>query len=165
MAWRGQISSMQSIYLLEASRRAPEVSFITTDPGIVETGIGRDAKHFMLRLSLAVSKTLLRFMMTSPDDSGERHMFMATSAMFRPRRNGGGIDGVPLATGLVGAASIQGDEGGGAYSLGVQCDPEVERTKKIMDGLISDGSAQMVLDKTMADFRMLTGSDIILGHD
>jgi hypothetical protein len=115
--WRDQLSSIQTLLLEEFSQLAPTVSFIHSLPGIVKGGINRDAEGFSLKLIILISRYLLEpFLQVPPDECGERHMFLATSAVFKPAQGSVEAAGVLVPEGEGPVIGTDGETGSGAYS-------------------------------------------------
>ncbi|KAF2965220.1 hypothetical protein GQX73_g8356 [Xylaria multiplex] len=161
MKWRDQVASVATLMLEEAQRRAPDVAFVHTVPGVVESGIMRDVQP-TLRLSIiiGISRLLAPLINVPPTECGERHIFVATSAAFAPG-DGMGHAGVPL-DGIPPVASrgTNGRTGSGMYSLSQKNDPATPKTEEVLRRLREDGTAQKVWDSIVADFKRITGSEV-----
>ncbi|KAI0536702.1 putative short-chain dehydrogenases/reductase [Xylaria digitata] len=160
MKWRDQIASIATLMLEEAQRRAPDVAFIHTVPGVVESGIMRDVQP-TLRLSIiiSISRLLAPLINVPPTECGERHVFVATSAAFAPRE-GMGYAGVPLdGASSVASRGTNGRTRSGVYSLSQKNDPASPKTEEVLRRFREDGTAQKVWDSVVADFQRTTGSE------
>lgn len=76
-------TTMTSLMVKEFALRYPSVTFIHTYPGIVKSGIAREAGP-VLRHIITAAMFLGRLWMVSKQESGERHLFAATSDKFAP---------------------------------------------------------------------------------
>ncbi|KAI0102972.1 putative short-chain dehydrogenases/reductase [Nemania sp. FL0031] len=163
---RNQVASIGTLMLEEAQRRAPDVAFVHTVPGVVESGIMRDVQPTLhLSIIIGVSRLLAPFINVPPAECGERHVFVATSAAFVPHTPGtdaGGSQGVPL-DGLVleTARGTDGKAGSGVYSLGPKDDPATPKVEKVLRQFREDGTAAKVWDAISADFMRITGRELI----
>ncbi|KAI8944846.1 putative short-chain dehydrogenases/reductase [Xylaria longipes] len=159
--WRDQLASIATLMIEEAQRRAPDVAFVHTVPGVVESGIMRDVQP-TLRLSIiiGISKLLAPLINTPPAESGERHVFAATSAAFAPGR-GTGHAGVPLdGTALETSRGTDGRTGSGVYSVSPKVDPASPKVEDVLRRFREDGTAAKVYDSVSADFKRITGSEV-----
>ncbi|PYH93973.1 hypothetical protein BO71DRAFT_380326 [Aspergillus ellipticus CBS 707.79] len=141
--WRNQMASIQSLLLAQVSQRAPEVSFVHTVPGIVRGGIMRDAETNVVLVAL--TKLLMPFLETPPGECGERHVFLATSAVYQ----GGGV-GVPADGVGVGSATS-----GGLYSVDNKGEASTGPVK-VLDGFRVDGTAEKVWEGVVRDMERIT---------
>ncbi|KAM0262625.1 hypothetical protein ACHAQJ_001670 [Trichoderma viride] len=55
LQFRDQLASVMTLALEQLSEEAPDVSFVHTCPGVVDSGIARDAEGFSLKVMLLVS--------------------------------------------------------------------------------------------------------------
>ncbi|KAI0453593.1 putative short-chain dehydrogenases/reductase [Xylaria acuta] len=164
MRWRNQVASIGTLLLEEARRRAPDVAFVHTVPGVVESGIMRDVRKSTLRLAvlIGVSRLLAPFVNVPPAECGERHVFAATSAAFAPAEGGAGrAAGVPLdgVLSLETARGTDGRTGSGVYSLSQKVDPASPKVEEVLRRFREDGTAGKVWDSVAADFKRITGSE------
>ena len=146
---------------------APEVSFIHDFPGGVKSGIGRDIEGLGMTLFFGFLTFLLPLISVPTAESGERHCFLATSAMY-PRAAaaaaaGGkeGADGIPLPPGAAVAAGVDGKPGSGGYAIDLDnesCGPKIAT---LMGKMKDDGTLDKVWEQTMEEFRKITGTDSV----
>lgn len=144
------------------AKRAPEVSFIHTVPGVVKSGILRDAEGTGMAIRIAISKLLMPLIATSPAESGERHAFVATSAVYPPgQQTSTSCIGVPL-QGLMTARGTDGKEGSGVYSISNKCEVASQKVEELLATFRKDGTAKKVWDYFAADFKRIMGVDVPL---
>lgn len=161
--WRDQLASMQTLLLEEAGRRAPDVGFVHDVPGVVKSGILRDANGFRINLVIAIASLLAPLINTPPDECGERHLFFATSAMYTPREAAAGAAaGVPLVAGLVVARGSNGQAGGGVYSIDNKGESAPPRVEQLLAGFREDGTAKAVWNLVTEDMKRITGSEAMV---
>ncbi|EXJ81055.1 hypothetical protein A1O3_07343 [Capronia epimyces CBS 606.96] len=160
MQWRNQIASIETLLLEEAMRRAPDVSFIHDVPGVVKSGIQREAKGLRMTILIAISRLLAPLIETPPLESGERHLFLATSARYPPGRNEAAVAGVSLHRSLVLARGTLGREGSGVYSLGAKCESAPAKVETLLAEFRESGTAQKVWDSVADDFKKITGTEV-----
>ncbi|KAI0145166.1 putative short-chain dehydrogenases/reductase [Xylariaceae sp. FL1272] len=159
--WRDQLASISTLLLEELQQRAPTVAFVHTVPGVVESGIMRDVKpNFRLSVIIGISRLLKPFINTPPAESGERHTFAATSAMFAPAEVGKGHAGVPSDFTIGSAAhGTNGQSGSGMYSIGVKNEAAPSKVVEVLTQFHQDGTADKVWEHFMSDFKRITGTE------
>ncbi|KAL4902333.1 hypothetical protein BDW74DRAFT_186876 [Aspergillus multicolor] len=111
----GHHASLMNNFFLEGMAQInPGTSFLHAYPSGVDTGILRDVPGG--RVSRAVLRAVLKPFMLGVEESGERHLFAATSARFSARnKNGDGDgDGNENGEGEV-AIGSDGSQGSGCY--------------------------------------------------
>jgi hypothetical protein len=157
---RDQVASMGTLILEEAAKRAPDVSFIHDVPGIVKSGISRDAEGLKMQLIVAVTSFLLGpFLQTPVAECGERHVFLATSAKFLPRTNPRISAGVGMDESLSAARGTDGKPGTGVYSVDNKGESAPSRVETLLAQFREEGTAQKVIDYLFSDFRRITGTE------
>lgn len=152
---------MTDLTLEAIAQQAPEVSFIQDYPGAVKSGIGREANSLFVRIVSWILVLIGPLVYIPTLEAGERHLFFATSAKYPPRSEAETGDGVPVPSGVGVADGIDGEPGSGVYS--VHCDGESVGSKvmQILRGLREEGLSQRVWDHTRAEFRRITGSEVL----
>jgi len=110
---RGHSSSILTLIHAHFAQQAPTVSFIHDFPGNVKSGIARGTTGLVWGV-LAVLELLGQWIYIPEQESGERHLFFATSARFPAKE--GVEEAVPLGEGVGVARGIDGVEGSGVYS-------------------------------------------------
>ena len=135
----------------EFATKNPTVSFVHSYPGTVKTGFAKEsglAIRAMMRLAL-----ILMSPWTTPiGESGERHLYAATSAAYPPKAGEGG--GVEVGGGEVRKGSA-GDIGTGAYLIG--SDGELRANEKLLKDLRSKDAGAKVWAHTMKLFENIRG--------
>lgn len=152
LAQRGHLVSMVTLSLAALAKEAPDVSFIHDYPGAVKSGIGRGAgvAMFMIRTVFTALGPLINIPIT---ESGERHLFLATSAMYPASMGDDTTSGVSLASGLSTARGIGG--GSGVYtvdSAGQSAGPKVE---DLLADFEKDGTADKLWKHTEEEFKRI----------
>lgn len=132
LAMRGHAVSIVTLSMETIAQKAPDVSFVHNFPGQVKSDIGRSFKlkgvPSLLVTFLRLFQPLLSFVYTAPEEVGERHLFLATSARYRPKTESGRHAGVPVPDGVSVAMGIDGEMATGVYSIdsnGEECGPDV----------------------------------------
>jgi hypothetical protein len=114
---RGQVTSMATLSMEMLAEMATGMSFIHNYPGAVNTNLVRGGEGALIWTIAVVFKVLAPLVTISNDESGERHMFLATSARFPPNSNGDANSSVPLEGGVRVSRGTDGKVGSGVYSI------------------------------------------------
>ncbi|TGJ83409.1 hypothetical protein E0Z10_g5351 [Xylaria hypoxylon] len=158
---RDQVASIGTLMLEEAQRRASDVAFIHTVPGVVESGIMRDVQPTLgISIIIGLSRLLRPFISVPPTECGERHVFAATSAAFPPGQ-GTSYAGVPLGgISLKTSRGTNGRTGSGVYSLSQKDEPASSNVEELLRRFREDGTAKIIWDSVAADFKRITGPEV-----
>jgi hypothetical protein len=101
------------------AQQAPTVSFVHEFPDAVYTSLHKNVSGFLaLLISFAIEVVyalLGRWLFVPIEESGERHVFLATSGRYKPRE--GKASGVPLAKEKDCVMGSDGVVGSGTYSV------------------------------------------------
>lgn len=156
LQFRDQLASVMTLALEHLSGEAPDVSFVHTCPGVVDSGISRDAQGFSLKVMLLVSSLFKPLVATPPAECGERHVFAATSRVYSPRKTGPTTssvesEGLPLARGSAG------EIGSGVYSVGPKNEILPDKALLVLKGLREDGTAEKVWRYIIESFESIIG--------
>lgn len=130
----------------------PTVSFVHAYPGVVKTGFAKEAT-FLVRAASQLALTILSPMRVGIDESGERHLYAATSAAYPPKDGEKG--GVDIGDGKVKKGST-GEVGSGAYLLG--SDGEFRANEKVLKELRGRDAGAKIWAHTMKQFEAVKGS-------
>ncbi|KAJ6188547.1 hypothetical protein N7519_003455 [Penicillium mononematosum] len=159
---RGHIVSMTDMALEILAEQAPEVTFINDYPGAVKTGIGRESNTLLTRIMTIVLMIIGPLIYIPIRESGERHLFFATSAKYPPRvRLDAAVEdsaGIPLSEGVEVATGTDGKVGSGVYSIHWSGEHAAPKVVKLLAGLREEGMAQKVWQHTIGEFDRITGS-------
>ncbi|GAD97603.1 short-chain dehydrogenases/reductase, putative [Paecilomyces variotii No. 5] len=158
MKWRDQIASIHTLLLEEIARRAPTISFVHDVPGIVKSGIARDARGLRMSITLAISRLLGSLIETPPEECGEMHVFFATSAAFPPAV--GDAKGVPPNDPLVVGKGSTGKVGSGVYTIDNKGNSASQKVFDVLAKHRDNGTDKQVWDYVVADFKRITGSEV-----
>ena len=136
----------------EMAKENPDISFIHSFPGGVKTGFAKEA-GFVVSAAISLIFTLASPWMVPIRESGERHLYAATSARY-PARSG-------LPTGVsIGSEGVMkgstGEIGGGAYLIG--SGNEFRANEKVLSELRSKGAGPKILEHTLKTFKAVRGS-------
>lgn len=133
-------SLMNNFFLEGLASRHPQTSFLHAYPSGVLTGALREMPGS--RALVVLAKVLLRPFMVPLEESGERHLFAATSGRFLPREAGEG------AAGLEGKLALGSDGARGSGCYWVSWDGEVFPSNKKMDNTRKQGAVEKVWEHT-----------------
>ncbi|KAH8649218.1 putative short-chain dehydrogenases/reductase [Xylariales sp. PMI_506] len=159
MESRYQSASMVTLLLEEAARRAPDVSFIHDYPGFVKSGIMNTIDNpISYVIGNAVAFVTGLFIGISPEESGERHLFLSTSGRYPPGQSDASIVGVAVNGDMSVAKGSNGKAGSGVYTVDERCESGGAQVDAQLDKLREDGTAQKVREHIEADFIRITGS-------
>jgi hypothetical protein len=159
LKFRDQLASVMTLALEHLSEKAPDVSFVHTCPGVVDSGISRDAEGFSLKIMLLVSSLLKPLIATPPAECGERHVFAATSGVYSPRKrepNKSAVEsaGLPLARGSTG------EIGSGVYSVGPKSEILPDKAILALKEFREDGTTEKVWRYVMESFESIIGTSM-----
>lgn len=151
-------ATMTTLSLEAAAREAPQVSFLHNFPGRVSTDLIRgEGEAWFLRVMNVLFRIASPLICMSHEECGQRHSFLATSAMYSPAQSGD-ADGVALRSKQEKARSITGSVGAGVYSIlsdGQSVGPEIEH---LLAKFRSDGYVEHIWANTKADIKQAIGA-------
>ena len=139
--------TMTDFTLEELAKANPTVSFVHGFPGTVKTGFFKESSTLVRAGSTILMDVIIRPWMTSLEESGERHLFAATSRKFVSRN--GEEHGVGFGKGESGKGS-DGELGSGAYLIGST--GEWKGNEKALKELRSQGAGDKIWKHTLETF-------------
>ncbi|EHK47852.1 hypothetical protein TRIATDRAFT_90330 [Trichoderma atroviride IMI 206040] len=157
LVFRDQLASVMTLALERLSEEAPDVSFVHTCPGVVDSGISRDAEGFSLKVMLFVSSLLKPLVSTPPAECGERHVFAATSGVYSPRKRVPNSTAFELA-GLPLSRGSTGEIGSGVYSVGPKSEILPDKAILVLKEFREDGTTEKVWSYIMESFESILGT-------
>lgn len=159
LSFRGHATSMVTLALHNLSKQAPEVSFIHDYPGFVKTGLSRELSGIGPAIAAVVFAPLMAILHIPIDETGERQLYFATSARF-PCQDGEkkDADGVQVGDGIGVATGIDGNPGGGVYSIDYEAEGTSLRVQELMKGFIQDTTADKAWTHFEEECVRVTGS-------
>ncbi|KAI9846295.1 MAG: hypothetical protein M1838_001325 [Thelocarpon superellum] len=160
MQQRSHASSIVTLSLESLAKKAPTVSFIHHFPGPVKTGIARGTTGPVFAVLKAVSAVIGPFIYIPIVETGERHLFVATSARYPPGTvaDKDAAAGVALEDGVAVARGTNGQVGSGVYSTDAMGESADEKVVQLLAGLRTDGLVEKVWDQIEGEFKRITGS-------
>ncbi|KAL2819617.1 hypothetical protein BDW59DRAFT_120478 [Aspergillus cavernicola] len=135
-------SLMGNFFLEGMAQRHVNTSFVHAYPSGVATGLMRDIP--LVPLLIPVLKILLRPFMVPIEESGERHLFAATSERFPPKAHGEGSDVT---------VGSDGTKGSGCYWLSWDGQAFPQNAK--LDRTRGEGAVEKVLQHTEEVFKQV----------
>ncbi len=158
---RGHNVSMTDLMLEQMAQRAPEVSFVHDYPGPVKSGFGRETNGVLMRIAISLFKLVGPLIYIPTKETGERHLFFATSARFPPRSGAeiGDANGTPLPNNVSVAAGTDGEDGSGVYAVNWNGESVGQKSLKVLATLRDKNMAKQVWEHTVAEFERVTGSE------
>ena len=137
----------------ELATKNPTVSFVHSYPGGVKTGFFKES-GFAMRAIVQLAFTLFSPWTLGIDESGERHLYVATSAAYPPQ-TGDEKGGVEIEDGKVKTGSA-GETGSGAYFIG--SDGELKANEKVLKELRGKDAGAKIWAHTVKMFESVRGS-------
>lgn len=137
-------SLMGDFFLESMAQQNPHTSFVHTYPSGVATGVLRELPAG--RVLSAVLTPLLRPFMVPLEESGERHLFVATSGRYPPKAEGENMEGDV-------AVGSDGTKGSGCYW--VSWDGEVFPPNKKLERTRGQSAAEKVVQHTEEVFKQV----------
>jgi NAD(P)-dependent dehydrogenase (short-subunit alcohol dehydrogenase family) len=165
---RGHLCSMITLTLEHFARLAPEVSFIHNYPGFVETPLSQSMKGLTGVLMKSVFRVTSLFTTreyVSLDETGERHVFLATGARFPSKKQTDLAlrDGSALSAGKEVAVGSDGVVGSGVYIIDEICESGDSDVQKVLKTLRVDGTDEKIWEHMEKEFVRITGKTAMPG--
>ena len=159
-AIRGHLTTLISLGLEAVAKMAPEVSFIHDYPGTVDTSLASRMPGFVGVVIRAYIYLAGRWICVPIEESGERHLYLATSARYPPVNDRNGSDPtVPLGKGVDVARGTNGGIGSGVYSVGWDGESSSPIVQKLLAGLRDKGMVEEIWGHTESEFNRITEPD------
>lgn len=138
---RGHLSTVITLGLEAVARSAPEVTFIHDYPGTVDTPLAQ---------RMLADQAVPTVELMPAEESGERHMYLATSARYPPLQTVG--SSLP-SDGIVDVVrGTDGELGSGVYSIGVDGESASRETLELLAGLRRERMADQVWKHTEDEY-------------
>ncbi|KAF1732504.1 Retinol dehydrogenase 11 [Beauveria bassiana] len=151
LARHAHFSSFITLSHAAFATKAPEVSFVHDYPGPVKTGIFRGSTGMTFWLVRAILRVIGPLIYIPSEESGERHLFLATSMAFPAATQKDitrAISGVPLVDGIRVARGIDGREGSGVYSIDQSCESAKQAVVEVLTRMGAEGVQDRVWGHT-----------------
>lgn len=159
---RNHTSTMNTLALAHLTATHPTLSCLHIFPGMVVTkGYGELAEGFYAPfrwLCVYFVFPLLKMVTTTLKESGERHLFHATSARYPPREaREGGSEGLALPSGVEVAKGEDWEVGSGCYLVGPG--GETVGDRKLLDEYRSRDTGKKIWEHTQEVFERVVNRD------
>ena len=126
-------------------------------PGAVKTSLFDRIEGILGVVMRAYIYLLGRWICVPIEESGERHLYLATSARYPPASDSG--SGVPLGDGVDIACGTTGEVGSGVYSVGWDGASASPTVQKLSAGYRDNGIVEKIRRHTESEFEGITGQD------
>ncbi|KAL4928797.1 uncharacterized protein BDV17DRAFT_90747 [Aspergillus undulatus] len=153
---RGHIASLMTLGLEAVSRRASGVTLIHAYPGAVDTPLARQllTAGYEAPIKIPTPEDWL-----SPEESGERNLFLLTSSRYYARSAGGADLLVSVTSDLGLVTGVDGEPGSGVYSVGVDGESASAEAIEFIARLRKEGLVEKVWAHTQGEFERITGAN------
>jgi hypothetical protein len=158
LSMRGQGASLATLGWQHLATQAPDVAFVNAYPGLVMTNalnVITGIKGFLIR---TLAYWFQRWLAVPIEDSGARHVFVATSAAYKAKI--GAENGVPVVEGLKVHAGIDDEEGSGVYSLNWDGEGPGEKVVALLRQYNEDGTAEKAWSYFSGEVERILGQPI-----
>ncbi|KAF2110513.1 hypothetical protein BDV96DRAFT_202893 [Lophiotrema nucula] len=155
---RGQAASMLTLYQEHFATLAPSVSFVHDFPGPVKSNIARGGGIINLLMRTS-AKIIGPFVFIPEGDSGDRHLYLATSSRYSARE--GGVNGVEVEKGVEVARGTDGKVGSGCYTVDEKCESGNAEIVSVLKGLREQGKGEEVWKHLVDEWVRITGKESI----
>ncbi|OKO98197.1 hypothetical protein PENSUB_9295 [Penicillium subrubescens] len=153
---RGHNVSMTDLMLEHMASLAPEVSFVHDYPGPVKSGFGRETNSILMKVAITIFKIVGPLVYVPIRESGERHLFFATSARYKPRV-GSEAAGVPVSGDVEVSGGTDGEVGSGVYAVNWDGESAGPKSLQVLAKMRGEGMVQRLWEHTMMEFKRVTG--------
>ena len=138
--------------LIHFVQQAPTVSFIHDYPGFVKSGLARGTTGITWGL-MTLAQLLSPLLSIPEQESGARHLFLATSARFRAKE--GVEEAVPLGEGVKVARGNDGVEGSGVYSIDQNNDSAGAAVEELLKNYRKEGTMEKVWEMIEEEYERI----------
>ncbi|KAI9810591.1 MAG: hypothetical protein M1827_006153 [Pycnora praestabilis] len=160
LAQRGHASSIVTLSLEALAKKAPDVSFIHDFPGPVRSGIARGTTGAVMTIMKGALAILGPMIYIPTVESGERHVFLATSAKYPAGAGESVASGVPLTDGETIARGTISKNGSGIYSVDAKGESAGPKVEEFLAQLRKEGLVEKVWKNIEDEFLRITGQEI-----
>lgn len=156
---RGHAASNVTLSLEAMAAKAPTVTFVHSFPGFVKSNLIRGGEGAFITVLgwLGKVREKLGGSFVPNEESGDRHVFAATSAMYPGKKDAEATAGIPFAKGGAIAKGSDGKPGSGVYTVDEDGSPATPQVTEVLAGLRKDGTADIIWKDQEAQFERITG--------
>jgi hypothetical protein len=155
MSARGHISSMVTLTLEAIAKQAPSISFIHDFPGSVRGNLVKEMKGVLPLVIRSVFWVLGPIVYIPTEESGERHIFLATSARYQPTKIADAASGVSLVPGVEIARGTNGVVGSGVYSVDSQGESAGTKVEELLANFRKEGMVEQLWQHMEDEFKRI----------
>ena len=158
LAMRGHLCTLISLGLEAAAKNAPDVTFVHDYPGTVDTALSTRMEGIKGVIIRAYIYFLGRWVCVPIEESGERHLYLMTSARYPPLNSGTSRDfEVPLSDGVEVSRGSNGQVGSGVYSVGWDGESLSLAAQNMLAGYREQGMVEEIWQHTESEFQRIAG--------
>lgn len=153
-ASRGHIATAMTLGFEGLAEQAPEVAFVHSFPGLVETNLFRKDAGWIVKPVEYFFKLRYWSSLISAEETGERYLFLSTNGRYPPKTGPKCEDG-SVEDKIQAFKGSDGTLGSGVYTVdehGKSC----ENTAKLLSNYRSEGAVSKVLQGLEAEFRRIS---------
>ena len=137
--------------------RAPTVSFVHSFPGPVKSNIARDSNMVNLVLR-TIFVVIGPFIYIPNDESGDRHVFIATSERYPAASGKESVAHVGLEKGVTISRGTDAVEGSGMYTTDQVCEASGSGVEEMLARMREEHAPAKVWEHTEAEFMRMVGT-------
>jgi hypothetical protein len=156
---RAQGASLSTLAFQRLAKEAPEVSLINQHPGWVKTGATGSLPGVVGVVMRTMENWFEGWVTTPIEESGARHVFVATSSAYKSRAESG--NGVPLVKGLSVHKGADDEVGSGVYSLNKDGEGPGEKAVELLRRYNEDGTADKAWAYFASEVERVTGHPVL----
>ena len=157
LSQRGHIASLITLSHEALAKKAPEVTFIHEFPGPVRSNLARSGQGAAIFALKAVFKVIGPMVYIPTQESGERHLFLATSARYPAGTSKDAASRVPLTGEVTIASGTSGVLGSGVYTVDWDGESSGTKVEKLLAKFRKEGMVEKVWNHTEGEFKRITG--------
>ncbi|KAK0546588.1 hypothetical protein OC845_004541 [Tilletia horrida] len=158
---RGHLVSAFTLSLEQIAAKNPTISFVHDYPGFVRGSLLRDYPLVQAFLPVAWTFTRLTGLggYVEETESGERHVFLATSVRYPPASPGeSSAQGVPLLDGLAVSVGTDGKPGSGVYVADEACEAGNAKVVAVLEGHRQKGYGPKIFATVQQEWARITSA-------
>lgn len=156
---RAHLTSVHTLCLEAIAAKAPDVSFVHDYPGSVKSSILKEGTGLMIWVLSIVMSVVGPLIFIPNEVSGERHLFLATSARYPAGKTSAASPGVSLADGVLVAEGTSGQIGSGVYSVGSDGESAGVKVEELLAKMRKEGMVEKVWDHAEVEFLRISAVD------
>ena len=153
---RGHVGSLTTLSLEALAKKAPDVTFIHDFPGPVRSNVARSGQGPAVFALKMVFKIIGPMFYIPTQESGERHLFLATSARYPAGTSVNAASRVPLTGEVTVARGTSGEIGSGVYSVDWDGESSGTKVEKLLAEFRKEGMVEKVWNHIEGEFKRIT---------